>query len=285
MNTIIVFGASGQLGQCIKNVASLQGITNIIFPMETEANILDSEGLNTLFTQHKPSFAINCAAYTAVDKAEDEHELAEKVNDTGARNLAIQCEKHGAVLIHISTDFVFKGDVAHPLTETDETRPISVYGQTKLDGELAVAVVLRKHFIIRTGWLYSEYANNFVKTMLKLGNEREELKIIADQVGTPTYAIDLATFIFTVIDSQSTAFGTYHYSNEGVTSWFDFAHAIFDISGTKVKTIPIRTDEYPTKAIRPAYSVMDKSKAKQTFNIEIPYWRDSLINCIQKLQQ
>ncbi|MGF7079893.1 dTDP-4-dehydrorhamnose reductase [Mucilaginibacter sp. UYCu711] len=285
MNNIIVFGASGQLGQCIKNVASLQGTTNIIFPLETEANILNVEGLDKLFEQYKPSYAINCAAYTAVDKAEDDIELAEKINNIGAVNLATQCKKHGTVLIHISTDFVFKGDIAHPLTETDEAKPISVYGQTKLNGELGVASILNDHFIIRTGWLYSEYASNFVKTMLKLGNERDELKIIADQVGTPTYAIDLATFIFTVINSQNKAFGTYHYSNEGVTSWFDFARAIFDISETKVKAIPIRTDEYPTKATRPAYSVMDKSKAKQTFNIEIPYWRDSLISCIHKLRQ
>jgi dTDP-4-dehydrorhamnose reductase len=285
MDNIIVFGASGQLGQCIKNVASLQGINNIVFPLETEANILDVEGLDKLFTQHTPAYAINCAAYTAVDKAEDDSELAEKINNTGAANLAVQCKKHGTVLIHISTDFVFKGDVAHPLTETDEAKPISVYGQTKLDGELAVTSILNEHFIIRTGWLYSEYANNFVKTMLKLGSERDELKIIADQVGTPTYAIDLATFIFTVINSKSKAFGTYHYSNEGVTSWFDFARAIFDISATQVKAVPIRTDEYPTKATRPAYSVMDKSKTKQTFNIEIPYWRDSLISCIHKLQQ
>jgi dTDP-4-dehydrorhamnose reductase len=285
MDNIIVFGASGQLGQCIKNVASLQGINNIVFPLETEANILDVEGLDKLFTQHTPAYAINCAAYTAVDKAEDDSELAEKINNTGAANLAVQCKKYGTVLIHISTDFVFKGDVAHPLTETDEAKPISVYGQTKLDGELAVTSILNEHFIIRTGWLYSEYANNFVKTMLKLGSERDELKIIADQVGTPTYAIDLATFIFTVINSKSKAFGTYHYSNEGVTSWFDFARAIFDISATQVKAVPIRTDEYPTKATRPAYSVMDKSKTKQTFNIEIPYWRDSLISCIHKLQQ
>ncbi len=285
MNNILIFGASGQLGQCIKNVASLQGTSNIIFPPETDANILDVEGLNRLFTQHKPSYAINCAAYTAVDKAEDDRELATKVNNTGAGNLAVQCKKQGTVLIHISTDFVFKGDVAHPLTETDEAKPISVYGQTKLDGELAVAAVLKEHFIIRTGWLYSEYGNNFVKTMLKLGAERDELKIIADQAGTPTYAIDLATFIFTVINSQSNAFGTYHYSNEGITSWFDFARAIFDISKTRVKAIPIRTDEYLTRAMRPAYSVMDKSKVKQTFNIEIPYWRDSLISCIHKLQK
>ena len=285
MSTIVVFGASGQLGQCLKNVAALQGVTDIVFPPESEANILDIEGLSKLFEQHKPAYAINCAAYTAVDKAEDDSDLAEKINNTGAANLAVQCQKHGAVLVHVSTDFVFKGNVAHPLTETDEANPISVYGQTKLDGEKAVAENLKEHFIIRTGWLYSEYANNFVKTMLKLGNDRDELKIIADQVGTPTYAIDLASFILLIIGSKNTAYGIYHYSNEGVTSWFDFARAIFDISATEVKTIPIRTDEYPTRATRPSYSVMDKSKVKQTFNIEIPYWRDSLVNCIGKLQQ
>jgi dTDP-4-dehydrorhamnose reductase len=285
MSTIVVFGASGQLGQCLKNVAALQGVTDIVFPPESEANILDTEGLNKLFEQYKPTYAINCAAYTAVDKAEDDSELAEKINNIGAANLAMLCQKHGAILIHVSTDFVFKGNVAHPLTETDEASPISVYGQTKLDGERAVAENLKEHFIIRTGWLYSEYANNFVKTMLKLGSERDELKIIADQVGTPTYAIDLAGFILLVISSKNTAYGIYHYSNEGVTSWFDFARAIFDISATQVKAIPIRTDEYPTRATRPSYSVMDKSKVKQTFNIEIPYWRDSLVNCIGKLQQ
>lgn len=285
MNNIIVFGASGQLGQCIKNVAGLKGITNILFLPEAEANILDNASLNKIFEQYNPAYAINCAAYTAVDKAEDDIELAEKINRAGAENLALQCKAHSTVLIHISTDFVFKGDVATPLTEVDETAPISVYGQTKLDGEKAVSAILKEHFIIRTGWLYSEYANNFVKTMLKLGSERDELKIIADQVGTPTYAIDLATFVLLVIESKSNAYGIYHYSNEGITSWFDFARAIFDISGTQVKVIPIRTDEYPTKATRPGYSVMDKSKVKKEFNIEIPYWRDSLINCISKLQQ
>jgi dTDP-4-dehydrorhamnose reductase len=285
MNNIVVFGASGQLGQCIKTVAALKGLSSVIFPPETEANILDAEALNKVFEQYKPAYAINCAAYTAVDKAEDDIEFAKKLNETGAANLAIQCKAHGTVLIHISTDFVFKGDVATPLTEEDDANSLSVYGQTKRDGEIAVAALLNEHFIIRTGWLYSEYGNNFVKTMLKLGSERDELKIIADQVGTPTYAIDLAAFILLVIESKSKAYGIYHYSNEGVTSWFDFARAIFDISGTQVKAIPIRTDEYPTRAIRPGYSVMDKSKSKQTFNIEIPYWRDSLITCISKLQQ
>ncbi|MDO3642702.1 dTDP-4-dehydrorhamnose reductase [Mucilaginibacter sp. L3T2-6] len=283
MKNILVFGASGQLGQCIKNVAAEKNITPF-FPDESEANILDTDALKRLFEQHRPGWIINCAAYTAVDKAEEEAEIAEKVNKTGAKNLAVLCKEYNAVLIHISTDFVFKGDISRPLKETDAASPISVYGQTKLDGELAVAAALDKHFIIRTGWLYSEYANNFVKTMLRLGSERSELKIIADQVGTPTYAIDLAGFILNIIENNSDAYGTYHYSNEGVTSWFDFARAVFDISGIKVKAIPIRTDEYITKASRPAYSVMDKSKAKQTFGIEIPYWRDSLAICLNRLK-
>ncbi|GAA4096965.1 dTDP-4-dehydrorhamnose reductase [Mucilaginibacter panaciglaebae] len=285
MNSIIVFGASGQLGRCIKNVVELNNIDNVIFLPEAEADILDTESLEKIFSKHKPAYVVNCAAYTAVDKAEDDAGTAHKINVTGAENLAIKCKAHGSVMIHISTDFVFGGDVAHPLTEADEAKPIGVYGQTKLDGELAVAEVLNEHFIIRTGWLYSEYANNFAKTMLKLGAERDELNIIADQVGTPTYAIDLAKFIFTIVNSSSQAYGTYHYSNEGVTSWFDFARAIFDISGVKVKANPIRTDQYPTRAKRPSYSVMDKSKVKQTFNIEIPYWRDSLVTCIGRIQQ
>ena len=285
MNNIIVFGASGQLGQCIKSVADIKRISNIVFADESEANILDDDALNKLFEKYKPAYAINCAAYTAVDKAEEEADSARRVNVTGAENLAAQCKKYNAVLIHISTDFVFEGDKATPRVESDEAAPISVYGQTKLDGEKAVEAMLPQHFILRTGWLYSEYGSNFVKTMLKLGAERDELKIIADQVGTPTYAIDLAGIILHIIEVNSTAYGTYHYSNEGVTSWFDFARAIFDISSTQVKAIPIRTDEYPTKATRPAYSVMDKSKIKQTFNIEIPYWRDSLITCLGRLQQ
>lgn len=284
MNHIIVFGASGQLGHCIKNVAEQKGV-NIVFPDESEANILDTDALSGVFEKYKPAYAINCAAYTAVDKAEEDVELANRVNVTGAENLAVQCKKYNTILIHISTDFVFKGDKTTPRVETDEADPISVYGQTKLGGEKAVEAILPQQFIIRTGWLYSEYGNNFVKTMLKLGAERDELKIIADQVGTPTYAIDLAGFILQIIEVDSKAYGVCHYSNEGVTSWFDFARAIFDISLTNVKAIPIRTDEYPTKATRPAYSVMDKSKAKQVFNIEIPYWRDSLIACITKLQQ
>jgi len=193
------------------------------------------------------------------------------------------CKQYGSTLIHTSTDFVFKGDKPVPLTEDDIAEPINVYGLTKLEGEKAVIESLEKYYTLRTSWLYSEYGNNFVKTMLKLGAERDELKIVADQVGTPTYAMDMAACILQIIFSNMTAYGTYHYSNEGVASWYDFAKAIFDISGTKVKTLPIKTSEYPTRAVRPAYSVMDKTKIKRAFNIEIPYWRDSLITCISKI--
>jgi dTDP-4-dehydrorhamnose reductase len=283
MKNIVVFGASGQLGQCLKKVAADKGIDYIHFLPEAESNILDLQALQDAFETYKPTHAINCAAYTAVDKAEDEVELAGKVNKTGAHNIAVKCQEFGTTLIHISTDFVFKGDNPNLLTETDVAEPISVYGLTKLQGEQAIADVLPQHFTLRTSWLYSEYGNNFVKTMLKLGAERDELKIIADQVGTPTYAIDLAACILEIINSDSEAYGIYHYSNEGVTSWYDFAKGIFDISETQVKTLPIRTSEYPTKATRPTFSVMDKAKVKTTFNITIPYWRDSLVECIKNL--
>jgi dTDP-4-dehydrorhamnose reductase len=280
MTKIIIFGASGQLGQCLKRVVEREGIDSVYFPPENEANILDEVALKNIFDTHKPLYSINCAAYTAVDKAEDDKEMALKINKTGVENLSRFCTSYKSTLIHISTDFVFKGDAPTPRTETDPTNPVSVYGQTKLDGEQVVEEMLAQYFIIRTGWLYSEYGNNFVKTMLKLGQEKDELKIIADQVGTPTYAIDLATCIMQIISSNSIAYGIYHYSNEGITSWYDFAKAIFEISGTTVKTIPVKTSEYVTKAARPAYSVMDKSKIKLEFGMEIPYWRDSLKTCI-----
>lgn len=283
MSNIVVFGASGQLGQCLKTVANAQGLTSIFFPPESEANILDKDALRKIFDTYKPVWSINCAAYTAVDKAEDEIDLARKINKTGAENLSDLCREYNSVFIHTSTDFVFKGDKATPLEEEDIAEPINIYGLTKLEGEQAVTSKLEKYFILRTSWLYSEYGNNFVKTMLRLGSERPELRVIADQVGTPTYAMDLAKCILNIISTNSTAFGLYHYSNEGVASWYDFAKAIFDISGSKVRTLPIKTSEYPTRAVRPAYSVMSKAKIKQTLNIEIPYWRDSLITCISKL--
>jgi dTDP-4-dehydrorhamnose reductase len=284
MNNIVVFGASGQLGQCLKSVAGVRGTTAIYFPAENEADILNMTALGKVFENYKPSWCINCAAYTAVDRAEDDIDLARKINKTGAENLSRLCLEYNSVLIHTSTDFVFKGDKPTPLMENDPAEPENIYGLTKLEGELEVTKLLEKYFILRTSWLYSEYGNNFVKTMLRLGAERDELKVIADQTGTPTYAMDLAACILEIITAGSKAYGTYHYSNEGVASWYDFAKAIFDISETKIKVLPIRSSEYSSRAVRPAYSVMDKIKIKQTFNIEIPYWRDSLITCINKLK-
>lgn len=284
MSKIIVLGASGQLGTCLKMVSTRRGVTDIAFPAEDQGNILDVAGLEALFTEHAPQYVINCAAYTAVDKAEDDLALARRVNRDGAENLARLCQSHGAVLVHVSTDFVFQGDTPKLLTEEDEALPISVYGLTKLEGEQAITDTLEAHYILRTSWLYSEYGNNFVKTMLKLGADRPELSIIADQVGAPTYAIDLADAILSIIESGKSAYGTYHYSNEGTISWYDFAQAIFDISGSQVKLHPITTAQYPTRAMRPAFSAMNKSKIKSTFSLEIPYWRDSLIRCMNVLK-
>lgn len=283
MSKILVFGASGQLGHCLKKVAEKHAWADIYFPGEGEANILDEAGLEKLFAAYQPAFCINCAAYTAVDKAEEDIATARKVNKDGAANLAKLCKSYKATLVHVSTDFVFEGNSPYLLMEADAANPINVYGLTKLEGEQAITEILPEHYTLRTSWLYSEYGNNFVKTMLRLGAERDQLNIIADQIGTPTYAIDLAECILAIIAADNKQYGIYHYSNEGVTSWYDFAMAIFDISNTQVKVAPIRTAQYPTPAVRPTFSVMDKSKVKSTFNIEIPYWRHSLEECIKRL--
>ena len=280
---ILVLGASGQLGHCLKKVSEERGNTDISFPSEQEGNILETNLLDMLFAKEKPEFVINCAAYTAVDKAEDDVDICRKVNRDGAENIAEVCAKHNATLIHVSTDFVFKGNIPQILSESDPAEPENIYGLTKLEGEAAISAILEKHFTLRTSWLYSEFGNNFVKTMLRLGGERDQLGVIIDQTGSPTYAIDLAGAILDIIESGSAAYGIYHYSNEGVTSWFDFARTIFDISNTTVKVNPVKTSEYMTRAARPAYSVMDKTKIKTTFGMQIPYWRDSLEVCIKKL--
>jgi dTDP-4-dehydrorhamnose reductase len=284
MNNVVVFGASGQLGNCLKAVAEGDGFEGLVFPDEKEANILDVEALEKLYNTYKPAYAINCAAYTAVDKAEDDIDMARKINCEGAANLAVLCRKYNTTLIQVSTDFIFEGNAPYPLIESDAANPINVYGLTKLEGEKAVTENLDTYYTIRTSWLYSEYGNNFVKTMIKLGREKPELKIIADQVGTPTYAIDLAGAILHIIKNDNKAYGIYHYSNEGVTSWYDFAMGIFDLSGISIAVQPVRTSEYVTRAVRPTFSVMDKTKIKNTFGLKIPYWRESLKRCIAKLE-
>jgi dTDP-4-dehydrorhamnose reductase len=280
---IVVLGASGQLGSCLKKTSAERNLTDISFPSEEQANILDKDLLDKLLSAEKPQYVINCAAYTAVDKAEDDVDTCRKVNRDGAAYIAEVCKKHQAVLIHISTDFVFKGDVPKLLSETDPAEPENIYGLTKLEGEAAIAEILPEHYTIRTSWLYSEFGNNFVKTMLRLGRERDQLGVIVDQVGSPTYAIDLANVILDIVESGNKAYGIYHYSNEGVTSWYDFAKAVFDISNAQVILNPVKTSEYVTKAVRPAYSVMDKTKIKNTFPIQIPHWRDSLHVCLEKI--
>ena len=275
MNTLVL-GGTGQLGQCLQKVASERNITSITFADEFVGNILDMDILEKLFTQEKPTFVINCAAYTAVDKAEDEVDLSRKINRDGAENIAKLCLKFDATMLQVSTDFIFEGNIPSLLTETDPTVPISVYGLTKLEGEKAVEAILVKHYIIRTAWLYSEFAGNFMKTMLRLGTERDSLGIIADQIGSPTYGVDLASALLDIIASEKKAYGIYHYSNEGAISWYDFAQAIFELGHMDITVNPLKTSEYPTKATRPAFSVMDKTKIKTTFGIKVPYWRDSL---------
>ena len=283
MIQVLVTGGNGQLANCIKDVSTIKKGLYFRFVDVDDLDITNEHTVNEFFKKNHFDFCINCAAYTAVDHAEMNKEIAEKINSTGAAILARTCNKNKTILIHISTDFVFDGSQTRLYTEKDTENPISEYGRTKLLGEKAISENLEKHIIIRTSWLYSEHGNNFVKTMLRLGSERETLSVVADQIGSPTYAMDLAQVICDII-VKKTAFGTFHYSNEGVASWYDFAKAVFDISGISVELLPINTEAYPTPAERPRFSVMDKQKIKETFAVKIPYWRDSLELCIKNLQ-
>jgi len=279
MINVLVTGSNGQLANCIKDRAKQQKGLHFIYTDYQELNICNLNDVEAFFkTNQKIDYCINCAAYTAVDKAETEVEKAFEINAKGAKNLALVCNEQGAVLIHVSTDFVFDGDKTEPYTETDIPKPISVYGASKLQGEVEIQKTLKKHFIIRTSWLYSEHGANFMKTMLRLAETRDEISVVSDQIGTPTYAGDLADVILKIITSNIRSFGLYHYSNEGVASWYDFAKAIFEGSNLKIKTTPIKTEAYPTPAKRPVYSVMDKTKIKKTLNIEISSWKDTINN-------
>ena len=280
-SNVLVFGGFGQLGQCINHVVGAmkpKGF-NFIFLSRKEGDILDSNKIEALFLNHKPKYVINCAAYTAVDYAEDDISKAKAVNVTGVKLLAKSCSIYNTIFIHISTDFVFDGTKSFPLREDDPTNPLGVYGQTKLDGEKEILNAVSSYFIFRTSWLYSEYGNNFVKTMLNLSKERDQLSVVCDQIGTPTYGFDLAKFLIFLIVSNKTDFGLYHFSNEGVASWYDFAQEV--LSHHKLfKVIPVNSEAYPTKAVRPKFSVLDKSKLKRTFSYSIPHWKESLNRCL-----
>lgn len=276
MKNILVTGGEGQLAMCLKDVAPTLEDFHFIYVDVDRLDITKASEVNKFFLDHDISYCINCAAYTAVDQAETNREVAHKVNVIGVENLAIACKLNGTTLIHISTDFVFDGRQTTLYTEEAQPNPLSVYGSTKLEGELAIAEVLKEHVIVRTSWLYSEHGSNFLKTMLRLGKERDSLGVVTDQIGTPTYAGDLAQVILQFIKARQPAYGIYHYSNEGIASWYDFAKAIFEEGGLEVSLSPIKTEAYPTPAERPKFSVMDKTKIKTTLGISIPYWRDSL---------
>ena len=284
MNNILVIGGKGQLGQCLQEKINIADPANtFIFLGSADVDITDAAKIEAVFAAYQPTYCINCAAYTAVDNAEEEQDKAFAINETAVKWIAESCLKYNTTLIHISTDFVFNGDSSIPLTEAVPTNPVNVYGLSKLKGEIQVQELIEQYYIIRTSWLYSEKANNFCKTMLKLAQNRDSLTVIYDQVGTPTYAMDLAAVIIKIISNDNKAYGLYHYSNEGVASWYDFAKAIFEFAEVDMKVTPVASSAFVTKAKRPHYSVLDKTKIKEKLGIEIPYWRDSLNQCIQHL--
>lgn len=271
---LLITGANGQLGRCLQDVAKRYPGYDFHFKTSKELDITSKEQINNLFDHERFDYCINCAAYTAVDKAETDLENAFLVNAEAVKYLAEACKDNNTILIHISTDFVFDGTKTTPYTEEDAPNPINVYGASKLKGEQYVQDILGDYFIIRTSWVYSEYGHNFVKTMLRLGAEREELNVVNDQIGSPTYARDLAEAIMKIISLKATNYGIYHYSNEGSISWYDFAKAIFKINEMNVHVNPISSEAYRTAAKRPIFSVMDTSKISQF--VEINCWEKSL---------
>lgn len=280
---ILITGCNGQLGNEIQLLESAYPQHTYFNTDVAELDITNQLAVNDFINRHKIDGIVNCAAYTAVDKAETDKELCTSLNTVAPAYLAAAVERRGGWIVQVSTDYVFDGTQHTPYVETCTPAPDSVYGSTKLAGELGVSKFCKKTMIIRTAWLYSTFGNNFVKTMIRLGKERKELGVIFDQIGTPTYARDLAAVIMTAIEKGIVP-GVYHYSNEGVTSWYDFTKAIHRIAGIEGCDVrPLHTSEYPTPANRPAYSVLDKTKIKKTYGIAIPHWEESLRDCIAKL--
>lgn len=286
MLNILVTGKSGQLGSEIHAIREKYPEYHFVFTNSKTLDITNHEAVKVFVVANNIQAIINCAAYTAVDKAESESKRANDVNHLAVANLATMAKAYSIKLIHISTDYVFDGTNYKPYTESDAPNPQSVYGQTKLDGELAVQKINPKNsIIIRTSWVYSRFGNNFVKTMLRLGAEHDTLNVVADQIGSPTNAADLAKVILDIVPQlNNKKVEVFHYSNEGVCSWYDFAQAIFDIKEIEIKLYPIETEQYPTPAKRPFYSVMNKKHIVHKFQIEIPYYSNSLNACLSKLE-
>lgn len=286
MSTILVTGADGQVGRELRYLAATDPRT-FYFTGRNELDITNADQINEYFERIRPQYCFNCAAYTAVDRAETDAATAARINTEAAVHLATACLRYGTRLVQLSTDYVYHNDWNRPLTEEAPTDPRGVYAKTKLSGDEIVRRLLPDgSLVLRTSWVYSSFGNNFVKTMLRLGAERDELGIIYDQIGSPTYARDLAGAMLRITEKgRPFQSGIYHYSNEGVCSWYDFAHAIFEISGLKVRLRPILTAQYPTPAERPPFSLLSKEKFKAAFGMEVPYWRDSLRRCLAELQR
>lgn len=281
---ILVTGSNGQLGNEMQVLSAVHADYNYFFTDVQELDICDLSLLRTFVADNKINAIVNCAAYTAVDKAEDDVELCFRINRDAVRNIGLVAHEAGALVVHISTDYVFDGTSYKPLTEDMPVATTGIYGKSKLEGELALQSVCPAAVIIRTSWLYSSFGNNFVKTMLKLGRERDTLNVIFDQVGTPTYARDLAAAVYTVLASETQHPGVYHFSNEGVCSWYDFTKRIHKLAGIACNVHPIETKDYPTRTPRPHYSVLNKAKIKAVYGVQVPYWEDSLEACLRIIQ-
>lgn len=284
--TILVTGSNGQLGRELMEISGFYPKLNFTFTDVAEFDITKQAEIKKFIAENPVDLLINCAAYTAVDKAESEPEAAHLVNMVAPGLLAAEAASQGFAMIHISTDYVFSGQSYKPYTEADDPGPVSEYGKCKLGGEQAILNSGAKAMVIRTSWLYSAFGHNFLKTILRLGKEKPELKVVFDQIGTPTYAGDLAKCILDIISNHSIPpASVYHYSNEGCCSWYDFAKVIAEHEGLPCKIVPIRTSEYPTPAPRPLYSVLDKSKIKSDYGIDIPWWKDSIHQCLKRLHE
>lgn len=282
---VLVTGCRGQLGSELKVLAAKRGSVKFFFYDLPELDITDKEGVNRVCSEHDTAAIVNCAAYTAVDRAEEEPAAAFQVNRDGSSVLAGAAKDRNALLVHVSTDYVFDGKSFLPYRESDPVSPLGVYGRSKWEGEECIRRIAPSYMILRTSWLYSSYGNNFVKTMMRLGREREQLNVVFDQVGTPTFAADLAAAIISILDRYDSGrvyAETYHYSNEGVCSWYDFAKVIMKTKGLKCTLLPVETSEYPTKAERPHYSVLHKGKIKQHWALDIPHWQESLERMLEQ---
>lgn len=281
---ILVTGANGQLGMELQQLAKDYPLFEFIFTTREEVPLDNAQAIINVIAKRQPQYFINCAAHTAVDKAESEKELAYQINAEAPGTIAKACKENNVQLIHISTDYVFNGTGTIPYKESDTTDPVNLYGDSKLQGEKKVMELNPDAIIIRTAWVYSEFGKNFVKTMLRLMTDKDQISVVSDQSGTPTYAADLAAAILQIISSQYWVPGIYHFSNEGAITWYDFAVAIKELSASNCKVNPIITSQYPTPAKRPGYSVLDKTRIKEAFGMTIPQWRDSLKTCVDKIK-